>query len=822
MSKGLSSSSQTIPSSGSFSKTPIDSMDPDELFVKHNISEIKIIQQRLRADADAKQEELRLMVGERYRDLLQASTSIISMANSSRRVIEALRDTKSAILAERPPSLPKRTLVKNNEDIHLQALQVLAAHIKLLLEVPEHLWRMLEKKRHFSAAWLYLLSRVVHRALVREEQDEEAWRSQGVDVMESFPLVQRQWEVVAQFRSQIIHKATLSLRDFTVSAEETCATLLSLHLLDSRPLSDTLTALLDQRTKSLQTIFSKAPTPRGSIREIKKCILVAVESISQTVHTSRDVFQAPESQLSLIRATLGFIQTDVASPTLPSELQLTTQILLDSLSSSSHFSALPQNLRSYKPHVDVNSQFSSLPSAYLDQKASEWFRKSIDMLRTSCQTWLTDVNSVKVVWSIRSSVRNWLLSSAKLKNSESVRLKRLFDDVCRERIIEIWKTGLSGAEIAFREQLISTISSVKSNQKFSDDASHVVHLFDAPPLPTVSQFDNRPLQIYRASLQRQLIGRVSLLDNVLKTLEKCAAALQEDLLQVLCGDDDETASLITQLKESYQPHAQELCSAALSDLEASANTLSDQTELDINALIFIGRVVEELSSTSPFISQMSCDEAVTQEFHQKARSLYNTIIDRWREFVVLRVLARHRVARPLRDFNNLPCVSPSTNLIESLLSLANSIQNLGFSQGPLRHAHLADRTTHLFISRLVNREWEDDEIQMLHDMAFLRKLSELWGPHWNDVGNLLEVKISQIRELRDGLPSDETLSNRSADCLARTQTILAPVLPYTAKSASSDRSTALLPLGVPSSEQEYRTAVEVARPSSRFALLLVN
>ncbi|KAJ3750741.1 hypothetical protein DFH05DRAFT_1370310, partial [Lentinula detonsa] len=51
-------------SSGSLLKIPRDDMDPDDLFVKHNISEIKLIQQRLRcSDADAKQEELRLMVG---------------------------------------------------------------------------------------------------------------------------------------------------------------------------------------------------------------------------------------------------------------------------------------------------------------------------------------------------------------------------------------------------------------------------------------------------------------------------------------------------------------------------------------------------------------------------------------------------------------------------------------------------------------------------------------------------------------------------------------------------------------------------------------
>lgn len=75
---------------------------------------------------------------------------------------------------------------------------------------------------------------------------------------------------------------------------------------------------------------------------------------------------------------------------------------------------------------------------------------------------------------------------------------------------------------------------------FSSDASPIAHLFDAPSLPSVSQLEDQPLQKYRTALQRQLLGRVSLLDNVLRTLEKCAAALQDDLLHVLRGDDAET------------------------------------------------------------------------------------------------------------------------------------------------------------------------------------------------------------------------------------------------------------------------------------------
>jgi hypothetical protein len=54
----------------------------------------------------------------------------------------------------------------------------------LLLDAPEHLWRLIERKKYFHAAWLFLLARVVHRALVRnDEQDEETWSSQGLAVL---------------------------------------------------------------------------------------------------------------------------------------------------------------------------------------------------------------------------------------------------------------------------------------------------------------------------------------------------------------------------------------------------------------------------------------------------------------------------------------------------------------------------------------------------------------------------------------------------------------------------------------------------------------
>ena len=68
-------------------------------------------------------------------------------------------------------------------DRHLNTLQVLSAHIKILLDAPEYLWRLIERKKYLPAAWLFLLARVVYQALVRnDDADEQSWINEGIDV----------------------------------------------------------------------------------------------------------------------------------------------------------------------------------------------------------------------------------------------------------------------------------------------------------------------------------------------------------------------------------------------------------------------------------------------------------------------------------------------------------------------------------------------------------------------------------------------------------------------------------------------------------------
>ncbi|KAJ7734023.1 hypothetical protein DFH07DRAFT_967782 [Mycena maculata] len=86
------------------------------------------------------------MCSERYRDLQQASTSIISIAFSSNSIIEALKEMKDAIPAQDEPVMPLRASTG---------------------------------RQHTT----------IHRALVRDdEQDEVTWNAQGLDILEQFLL----------------------------------------------------------------------------------------------------------------------------------------------------------------------------------------------------------------------------------------------------------------------------------------------------------------------------------------------------------------------------------------------------------------------------------------------------------------------------------------------------------------------------------------------------------------------------------------------------------------------------------------------------------
>ena len=197
------------------------------------------------------------------------------------------------------------------------------------------------------------------------------------------------------------------------------------------------------------------------VREMTQIVKKALNVISQSVCTARSIFLHEASNPSLIGRVLESIQTDSSkpdesSPRLPDELYLSTESLLASLTSA-NFQLLPSAIRSYKPFVDLKSSSTFLAQPQFFQKVQTWFQQSSNLWQTCAGGWLTGLQTVKDVWTLRSSIRRWIMTSG-LKEEEILHLLSTTDSLCHDRIVRIWTEAFRGAEALFKTRLNSYVS----------------------------------------------------------------------------------------------------------------------------------------------------------------------------------------------------------------------------------------------------------------------------------------------------------------------------------------------------------------------------
>lgn len=74
--------------------------------------------------------------------------------------------------------------------------------------------------------------------------------------------------------------------------------------------------------------------------------------------------------------------------------------------------------------------------------------------------------------------------------------------------------------------------------------SDTEYLFQSPPLPIPPASSlvsiDPSFQKYKVALQKQLMGRTALLDEVLKSIESCARTIRHDLDEVIKGEGADT------------------------------------------------------------------------------------------------------------------------------------------------------------------------------------------------------------------------------------------------------------------------------------------
>ena len=244
---------------------------------------------------------------------------------------------------------------------------------------------------------------------------------------------------------------------------------------------DVLSIFLSQRARTLQSTLSRSPksVPNGSlpngnalskskkaiVREVREGLEAVLEAIASTVGVARAVFNnRSEDSPSLMSRILLFIQSDIPVPdaSLPPELQMSTQNLLSTLPSASHFALLPSSIRSYRPYVDLTSATSSIPPAQLALQLGEWFSKAVTSLQNAADGWFTDLRTLKEVWTVRSWFDEWL-GRKELEDGEKQGLAEVVDGVAHGQAVKILRRVLGDLQDRFDDELRDALSQLRDN-----------------------------------------------------------------------------------------------------------------------------------------------------------------------------------------------------------------------------------------------------------------------------------------------------------------------------------------------------------------------
>ncbi|XP_031675801.1 conserved oligomeric Golgi complex subunit 1 [Oncorhynchus kisutch] len=406
-----------------------DIRDPTVLFERYNTEEIRGIERKVRGEIEHKKEELRQMVGERYRDLIDAADTIGEMRQCSESVVTSIQDMhRYCHKLKQGKSGPQSNSKEEVQRQSQERFYTMASQIKLLLEIPERIWSSMEASQYLQATQLYLLCCHLHRQL-----HLEAGGPQYSPVLARFPILVRQVAAAGHFRSTILLDSKSVLRGRAVSDQAIAEALVSTMLLEDSSPRQALADFLLARKASIQQLLNQPQHGAG----IKAQVCSLVELLVTTLYQAYAVFYvAPEGSPRLGDGGLssGLLFTTLENVTSTTPTGKGRRVLQEEVSTGSWFKYLPSSIAEFQPALRTLAQ--PIQREQLRDTLQQWINTCKEDICNGVSSLLVYVNSLKGLASIRDAVWD-LLSTDSISQHWSFICQRLL-----ERPLALWEDFL--------------------------------------------------------------------------------------------------------------------------------------------------------------------------------------------------------------------------------------------------------------------------------------------------------------------------------------------------------------------------------------------
>ncbi|CAH8617383.1 unnamed protein product [Schistosoma mattheei] len=251
-----------------------------ELLTGHTIDELHRIVRQKRAEVEHKKDELRHLVGERHRDIIDASDRILLMKNLAYEVSILLDQLRSYLT-----TWSRDMETKKDPSVGTQSLELsTASQLKLMLEIPELIWNYMDLGRHSSSARMLFLGRHLNARLNFSHERQLSHVNTSV-------LVSRAWDSLVRMEAAVISAFRKRLSAPPSTKEELCDSLAALSMVGDLSTLQVLEEFFNGRKVGLYCLLGRDYSPHdGIIRlrpnfilSIRKQLLLVVRHILSTL-----------------------------------------------------------------------------------------------------------------------------------------------------------------------------------------------------------------------------------------------------------------------------------------------------------------------------------------------------------------------------------------------------------------------------------------------------------------------------------------------------------------------------------------------------------
>ncbi|KAL2324903.1 hypothetical protein Fmac_023961 [Flemingia macrophylla] len=364
----------------------LGSRDAESLFRTKPIAEIRKTEAATRRQIEDKKEELRQLVGTRYRDLIDSADSIVRMKASC----EGISGNIAAVHG-RIHSL-SQSQSQSETKLHSQSrawTYGVACRVKYLVDTPENIWGCLDEGMFLEAASRYVRAKHVHQHLFSDSDQHKK------SFLSNFAMLQHQWQIVESFRSQISQRSRDRLLDRGLAITAYSDALAAVAVIDELQPKQVLSLFLESRKSWVSQVLGNAgPDDSSSLVVSVLCDVLGIIQVS--------VGQVGELFLQVLN-----------------DMPLFYKVILGSPPASQLFGGIPnpdEEVRLWKSFRDkLESVMVMLDKRYIADTCFTWLRECVSKI--SGRNLIDAVGSGQDLASAEKSIRETMESKQVLQGS---------------------------------------------------------------------------------------------------------------------------------------------------------------------------------------------------------------------------------------------------------------------------------------------------------------------------------------------------------------------------------------------------------------------